>query len=131
MTNSLYALPLFWSVSAYVVNIQWSNRLAPNVRALMEATIKEVEDAQWKLGLEQTEDGIACNTGNRDACKLGRVPDANPMQVFRPVPADTETMRQTLTATILPNWVRRCGARCGEVYNRVVAPITGVRLSAN
>jgi len=23
--------------------------------------------------------------------------------------------------------VRRCGARCGEVYNDVIAPISGVR----
>lgn len=131
VTQSLYALPLFWSVSAYVVNIQWWNRLDPAVRAAMEATMKEVEEAQWKLGLEQTEDGIACNTGNREGCKLGRVPDANPMRVYRPVPADTEVMRTTLTSTILPNWVKRCGARCGEIYNRVVAPITGVTYAGN
>ncbi|QCK85439.1 TRAP transporter substrate-binding protein [Phreatobacter aquaticus] len=130
VTQSLYALPLFWSVSAYVVNIAWWNRLDPAVRTMMEATLKEVEEAQWKLGLEQTEDGIACNTGNREGCKLGRVPDARPMSVFRPVPADTEVMRTTLRTTILPAWVKRCGARCGEIYNRVVAPITGVQFTA-
>lgn len=131
VTQSLYALPLFWSVSAYVVNIQWWNRLDPAVRAAMEETIKEVEEAQWKLGFEQTEDGISCNIGDRANCKLGRVPDANPMRVFRPVEADTAVMRTTLTSTILPAWVQRCGARCGEVYNRVVAPITGVRFGTN
>jgi len=31
------------------------------------------------------------------------------------------------TAVILPAWVKRCGERCGEVYNRAVAPITGVK----
>ena len=28
---------------------------------------------------------------------------------------------------MLPAWVKRCGERCGETYNRLVAPITGVR----
>jgi len=28
---------------------------------------------------------------------------------------------------VLPAWVKRCGGRCGDVYNDVVAPISGVR----
>jgi TRAP-type transport system periplasmic protein len=27
--------------------------------------------------------------------------------------------------------VKRCGARCGEIYNEVVAPITGLKFTAN
>jgi hypothetical protein len=27
---------------------------------------------------------------------------------------------------VLPNWVQRCGTRCGEIYNQIVAPIGGV-----
>jgi TRAP-type C4-dicarboxylate transport system substrate-binding protein len=128
VSQSLYALPLFWSVSMYVVNINWWNRLDPAVRAFMEQTMKDVEDAQWKLGEEATEDGIACNTGQAAGCKIGRLVDNKPMSVFRPSPADIETMRTTLGSTILPAWVRRCGDRCGEIYTRLVAPITGVAL---
>jgi len=29
--------------------------------------------------------------------------------------------------TVLPGWVRRCGARCGEVFNQTIAPIAGMR----
>ncbi|MEI8146118.1 MAG: TRAP transporter substrate-binding protein [Alphaproteobacteria bacterium] len=129
VSQSLYALPLFWSVSMYVVNINWWNRLDPAVRAFMEQTMKDVEDAQWKLGEEATEDGIACNTGQAAGCKIGRLVDNKPMSVFRPSPADIETMRTTLGSTILPAWVRRCGDRCGEIYTRLVAPITGVALA--
>lgn len=130
VSQSLYALPLFWSVSMYVVNVNWWNKLDAPVRAFMEQTMKEVEDAQWKLGEEGTEDGIACNTGQKDGCKLGKLVEAKPMTVFRPTAADTAVLTSTLTSTVLPAWVKRCGARCGEVYNRVVAPVTGVKFEA-
>lgn len=128
VSESLYALPLFWSVSMYIVNLNWWNKLDPAVRAAVEGTMKEVEDAQWKLGFEATEDGISCNTGAKDSCKIGRLVEAKPMQVFRPVQADIDTMRTTLGDVILPAWVKRCGARCGEIYAKQVQPITGVAL---
>ena len=37
------------------------------------------------------------------------------------------TLRNSLTSVVLPAWVKRCGERCGETYNRLVAPITGVK----
>jgi TRAP-type C4-dicarboxylate transport system substrate-binding protein len=131
VSQSLYTLPLFWSVSAYMVNINWWNRLDPAVRTLLETTFKEVEEAQWNLGRQATEDGIACNTGRREGCSLGRLVENKPMTAFEPIPADTEILRNTLRSTILPAWVRRCGARCGEIYNRVVAPITEVQFVQN
>ena len=41
--------------------------------------------------------------------------------------ADRALVRQIFEQNVLPGWVRRCGARCGEVYNNVIAPISGVR----
>ncbi len=130
VSQSLYALPLFWSVSMYIVNVNWWNKLDPAVRAFLENTMKEVEDAQWKLGEEATEDGIACNTGKKDGCRIGKLVENKPMSVFRPTPADSELMKTTLSSTVLPAWVKRCGDRCGEVYNRLVSPITGVKAEA-
>jgi TRAP-type C4-dicarboxylate transport system substrate-binding protein len=131
VSQSLYTLPLFWSISAYVVNLNWWNRLDPAVRAHLEKTFTEVEEAQWALGRQATEDGIACNTGRREGCSLGRLVDTKPMTAYEPTPADTETLRATLRSTILPAWVRRCGARCGEIYNRVIAPISEVQFTTN
>ena len=126
VSQSQYALPLFWSVSMYVVNLNWWNKLDPQVRAFLETTMKEVEEAQWKLGEETTEDGLACNSGDKAGCKIGKVVESKPMTLFRPVQADQETLRTTLTSAILPGFMERCGARCVEVYNRAVAPISGV-----
>jgi hypothetical protein len=49
------------------------------------------------------------------------------MTVTRATDADLATLRNSLTAVVLPAWIKRCGERCGEIYNRIVAPITGVR----
>ena len=45
-----------------------------------------------------------------------------------PGDADRALVRQVFEPTVLPGWVRRCGARCGEVYNQVIAPIAGMRV---
>jgi len=127
VSKSMYALPLGWAVAAYYVNTSWWNKLDPQVRAFLEQTMAEVANAQWDLGRRATEDGIACNTGNREGCKIGKLVESNPMTVARPAEGDRELLRKHLRETVLPAFVKRCGAACGEQYNRLVAPITGVR----
>ena len=127
VTKHLYTLPVQWGIAAYGVNLAWWNKLDPAVRDFLQKYMNEVQEAQWTLGLELTEDGIACNGGQAAGCKIGRVVDNKPMTVTRATDADLATLRNSLTTVILPAWVKRCGARCGEIYNRVVAPITGVK----
>ncbi len=130
VTRHMYALPVSWGNSAYVANLAWWNKLDPAVRDFLQATFKDVENQQWALGQEATEDGIACNSGKRDGCRIGHVVENRPMTVTRPTDADMETLRGSLRSAVLPAWVKRCGERCGETYNRLVAPITGVRYEA-
>jgi len=40
------------------------------------------------------------------------------------------TLKKIVESAILPGWVKRCGARCGDIYNEIVAPITGVTYAA-
>ncbi len=127
VTRSLYALPISWGVSAYVANLAWWNRLDPPVRSFLQTVFKEVEDAQWKLGAEATEDGIACNAGQKEGCRIGRLVENRPMTIVRATSADMETLRNSVTTVVLPAFVKRCGERCGDFYNRLVAPITGVK----
>jgi TRAP-type transport system periplasmic protein len=130
VTRHMYALPVSWGNSAYVANLAWWNKLDPAVRDFLQTTFKQVEDQQWALGLEATEDGIACNSGKKEGCRIGHVVENRPMTVTRPTDADMETLRASLRTAVLPAWVKRCGERCGETYNRLVAPITGVRYEA-
>jgi TRAP-type C4-dicarboxylate transport system substrate-binding protein len=131
VTKGLYALPVGYGVAMYIVNTKWWNALDPAVRSLLARTMKDVEDAQWKLGEEASEDGISCNAGERDKCKLGKLADGNPMKVTRASEADLKLLRLALESAVLPGWVKRCGPTCGEFYNTVVAPITGVRFQTN
>lgn len=127
VTRHLYTLPVQWGVAAYGVNLAWWNRLDPPVREFLQKVMNEVQEEQWKLGLELTDDGIACNAGQRETCKIGRVVENRPMTITRATPGDMEILRNSLTSVVLPAWVKRCGERCGETYNRIVAPITGVK----
>ena len=119
-------LPLSWAVSGYMVNLAWWNRLDPAVRAYLEATFREMTERLWELGDVGTRDGIECNIGNREACKLNQLA-ARPMTEVPSTPEEAARLRQIFESVVLPGWVRRCGARCGEVYNATIAPISGVR----
>jgi TRAP-type C4-dicarboxylate transport system substrate-binding protein len=130
VTTHMYALPVAWSTYGYFANLAWWNRLDAPARDLITQVMAEVIDAQWKLGDEASEDGIACNTGQRSGCTIGRLVENRPMTVTRPTPEDLTTLRGVLTNNVLPAFVRRCGAACGETYNRIVAPISGVRYTA-
>jgi TRAP-type C4-dicarboxylate transport system substrate-binding protein len=127
VTSHLYNLPISWSTAAYIVNLAWWNKLDPAVRSFLEAQLKQVQEAQWKLGADATQDGVDCNIGNAAGCKIGNVVKNKPMTLVKASDADKARIREALTTVVLPNWVKRCGAKCGETYNEVIAPITGVR----
>ena len=123
-------LPVSWAVAAYIVNVAWFNRQEPAVRELIETTFREVGERQWQLGAEATRDGIDCNIGNRDACRIHQLA-ARPMTEVKATDADRAETRRIFEQVVLPGWVRRCGARCGEVYNQAVAPLNGIRFAGN
>ena len=126
VTTHINNMALSWALSGYIVNVQWWNRLDPQVRAFMEATIREVADKQWVLGAAASRDGIDCNIGRREGCRIHNLA-TRPMTEVEVSDADRALVRQIFQQTVLPGWVRRCGARCGEVYNEIIAPISGVR----
>ncbi|HEY5795986.1 MAG TPA: TRAP transporter substrate-binding protein [Bosea sp. (in: a-proteobacteria)] len=116
-------LPLSWAVAGYMVNVAWWNKLGAPSKALLEKTFAEMTDALWKLGDAATRDGIDCNIGNKDACKIHSLA-ARPMTEVKSTEADKALVRQIMESAVLPGFVKRCGARCGTVYNEVIAPIS-------
>lgn len=126
VTTHVSAMPVSWAVAGYMVNLAWWNRLDAPVRTFLEATMKAVSDAQWALGEAATRDGIDCNIGRTAECRI-HVVAARPMTEVTPSDADRAETRRIFREVVLPGWVRRCGARCGEIYNETIAPISGVR----
>lgn len=126
VTTHLYTLPLSWATAGYFVNVAWWNKLEPSIRTQFEKTFSEIQDAQWKLGAEATNDGVACNTGNSADCKMHSLMK-KPMIEVKPQANATAALQKELSADVLPGWIKRCGERCGVIYNDVIAPITGVK----
>ena len=130
VTTHQYTLPLSWAVSAYFVNLAWWNKLDAPVRKFLEDSWREITDKQRQFGgVEFTQDGIDCNAG-RPTCKIGTLAKEKPMVEVKATDADRALLKKLLAEVVLPAWVKRCGARCGDVYNDVVAPVTGVKFSA-
>lgn len=127
VTSHLYSQPLSWSVAGYFVNLAWWNKLDPAVRSVVEQTFAEVQDAQWKLGLQATEDGVACNVGRQADCKIHSLVKTRPMVEVKADASTKPAIQKAFVEDVLPSWVKRCGDRCGQIYNDVVAPITGVK----
>jgi len=127
VANTIYVLPVAWSTGAYYVNLAWWNKLAPDVRDAITAQFKQVEDGLWKMGGDATDDGVQCNVGNAAGCKIGNTVTSKPMKANMPTDADRAEVRRQLNEKVLPAWVQRCGTRCGELFNEVLSPITGVK----
>ncbi|MBL6457763.1 TRAP transporter substrate-binding protein [Belnapia sp. T6] len=126
VTTHVSNLPVSWALAGYMVNIAWWNRLDPQVRAFLEGALREVSEKQWELGAAATRDGLDCAIGKADACRIHSLA-TRPMTEVPATAADSAALREILEKTVLPGFVRRCGARCGEVYNQVIAPISGIR----
>ena len=129
VTTHLYTLPLSWSTAGYFVNVAWWNKLDPAVRAQFEKTFAEVQEAQWTLGQEATDDGVACNVGRAADCKLHTLVK-KPMVEGKPAGNVAAQIRTELAEDVLPGWVKRCGERCATTYTQVIAPITGIKYVA-
>jgi TRAP-type C4-dicarboxylate transport system substrate-binding protein len=129
VTTHLYTLPLSWSTAGYYVNLAWWNKLEPAIRTQFEKTFAEIQEAQWALGVEATSDGVACNVGRADGCKLHTLMK-KPMVEVKPQGNMVATLQKELSEDVLPGWIKRCGDRCAAVYNEVIAPITGIKYVA-
>lgn len=127
VSSHLYTLSLSWSTSGYFVNLAWWNKLDPTIRAQFEKTFAAMQEAQWKLGVEATEDGIACNVGRAADCKIHALVK-RPMVEVKPQGNMVATLQKELAEDVLPGWIKRCGDRCATVYKEVIEPISGIKL---
>ncbi len=126
VTTHVSNLPVSWALAGYMVNIAWWNRLDPPVRSFLEGTFREINDRQWELGAAATRDGLDCATGKAEGCKIHSMA-TRPITEVPATEADRAALREILEKSVLPGFVKRCGARCGDVFNQVIAPIAGVR----
>ena len=121
ITTHLYAATVSWGMSVFVAHGATWQALPADLRALLQSELPKLEAAIWEEAARETDDGIACNAGER-RCKGGQ---PGRMTVVQPSKADDELRRELLTSTVLPRWLERCGPACAKSWNQLLAPIVG------
>ncbi len=125
VTRFLHTQPISWGLSLFGANVAAWNALGSEVQKVLLRELPLLEASIHANAVAQTDDGIACNTG-RAACRGGR---AGRMVAGQSVD-DAQRVRGLFSATVLPRWVRRCGADCAVVWNRTIGPTLGVPATA-
>lgn len=121
-TSHLHTMAVSWGLSAFVAHQATWQSLPADLRQLLQRELPRLESAVWDESLQETDEGVACNTG-ASGCKTGK---AGRMTAVASTPQDEQRRREILASTVLPRWLQRCGAGCAEVWNRTLAPATGV-----
>lgn len=126
MTSHLYAMPLTWGLAIFGANRAAWEALPPDLRALLRRELPKLEASIWAESERKTAEGIACNIGQA-TCKTGR--KVGMVQV--PVSAQDEQRRHEIfTNTVLPRWLKRCGARCNDVWSQTIGPARNIPIPA-
>ncbi|MES2949457.1 MAG: TRAP transporter substrate-binding protein [Pseudomonadota bacterium] len=126
MTSHLYTMPMNWGLAIFGANRAAWDALPPDFRALLRRELPRLEASIWTEAARETAEGFACNSGT-SACKAGQ----KGTMVLVPVTAQDERKRQDIfTAAVLSRWVKRCGARCSEIWNQTIGPARNIAIPA-
>ena len=122
LTTHLHPMALTWGLSVFVANRAAWEALPADLQALLRQELPALERRIWDEAERETQDGIACNIGDA-RCEAGR---RGRMVLVGSTPQDEQRRRELLAGTVLPRWLAPCGPGCAEVWNRTLAPATGV-----
>ena len=125
-TSHLYAMPLTWGLAIFGANRAAWEALPPEMRALLRRELPKLEAAIWDESERDTTDGIACNTGVA-ACQAGR---KGAMTVVPVTPQDERRRQEIFTTTVLPRWLKRCGARCNDIWSQTIGAARHIPISS-
>ena len=123
ITSHLHTLPLNWGLSVFAANGAAWNSLPADVRALIREELPKLEAAVWVDAERETQEGIACNTGQPSACSTPRRGKMVPV----PLTAQDEQLRRDVfSSTVLTRWIQRCGALCARTWEQSLGPAAGI-----
>jgi TRAP-type C4-dicarboxylate transport system substrate-binding protein len=123
ITHSLYTMPLSWGLAVFGANRDTWNALPQDLKALLKAELPRLEADVWSASERETGNGVACNTGAA-ACVRG---SKGAMVEVRPSAADERRTREIFAKEVLAPWVRRCGARCAQIWEQTIGPAVGIK----
>ncbi len=116
------ALPITWGVSAFVANRGAWMTLPETIRDRLRGGLVQLEGEIWEAAERGNLDGIACATGAASCPPAQRAH----LQLVAEPPMET-FQRRLLTDAVVPAWLRRCGAACGQLWNGTMGPALRVQ----
>ncbi|MBW1691157.1 MAG: TRAP transporter substrate-binding protein [Deltaproteobacteria bacterium] len=102
VTNYLYPMAMGQGAMFHTANLNFWNKLDPDMQKFLTKRFKEVEEKFWKYGFEFYQQGINCNTG-KGPCKLGVKGN---MTLVPVTPEDQEKMKECGRNVVLPEWAK-------------------------
>ncbi len=124
ITTHLYNMPVTWGVAAFVANGAAWAALPAGIQDLLRRELPKLEKAIWIEAENETNNGVACNVGAA-TCVGGR---KGRMVQVRPSDADARIRRELLVGSVLPNYMKRCGPDCADVWKKTVGSASGIGL---
>lgn len=112
-----------WGISMFGANLGAWQALPAGLRSTLQSELPKLEAAIWADAEGQNRQGMACNTGH-GSCTQGK-PGA--MKAVALDPEDLGRVQDAIRTSVLPAWLQRCGPGCASVWNRLLAPVTGVQ----
>jgi TRAP-type C4-dicarboxylate transport system substrate-binding protein len=122
VTSHLYAMPVTWGLALFGANSDSWDALDPALRVLLRNQLPKLEAEIWAANERETKIGIDCNIGARD-CVGGR---KGKMTLVPLTPQDDQRRKSILMSTVLPQWLRRCGRQCADVWDQTIGPALGI-----
>jgi TRAP-type C4-dicarboxylate transport system substrate-binding protein/energy-coupling factor transporter ATP-binding protein EcfA2 len=123
VASHLHTSATTWGLSVFGANLGAWTALPPDMKSLIKTELPKLEAAIWADSERQTDEGVACNTG-RGSCLTGKT---GLMKEVQTNAVDESKLRISFRDSVLPAWVQRCGNTCVPVWNRLLAPVTGIR----
>ena len=124
VATHLYPLPMGWSIYYTAVNNDSWEGWAPEVQAFFEKESAELEDMNWAIGQQATDQGVNCNIGN-DPCTLG---NKGKMTLVPITDADEAKRAEVVQEVVLVKWGKRCGKDCAAKWNETVGKVVGLTI---
>jgi TRAP-type C4-dicarboxylate transport system substrate-binding protein len=122
VTTHVHHRAINWGLSMFGANRAAWQALPDEIRKVLQTALPKLEESIWQDADRQHREGTACNTG-RGACSVGKT---GRMTEVLTQPEDEQRLRDAFRSHVLPSWLERCGNACVPVWNRLLAPISGV-----
>jgi TRAP-type C4-dicarboxylate transport system substrate-binding protein len=124
VSKFLFPMPVGWSIYYTAANLDSWKRFTPAVRTFFTREFAQLEDDNWAIGNQATEQGVNCNIG-KDPCTLGK---KGHMTLVPLSEADKHRRAEVVQDVVLVKWGKRCGKVCADQWNRTVGKVVGLTI---